>query len=149
MDRVQYQGYIVDVHGVHVDPAKIQVIPDWPAPTTLTALQRFLGLANFYRSFVLGFNHIAWALIQITKGVGKEKFVWGVSQQKSYDDLKQCLCSSPLLSIPDLQYPFEIDTDASYYVVGAILTQHVHHVAYHSETLSDVVRKYPTYDKEM
>jgi hypothetical protein len=39
MNRVQYLGYIVDEHGVHVDPTKIQVIHDWPAPTTLTELQ--------------------------------------------------------------------------------------------------------------
>ena len=34
MDRVQCLGYIVDEHGVHVDPSKIQVICDWLAPTT-------------------------------------------------------------------------------------------------------------------
>jgi hypothetical protein len=62
MDRVHYMGYIIDQHGVHVDPSKIQVIRDWPAPTTLTKLQSFLGLANFYRRFMLGFSHIAWAL---------------------------------------------------------------------------------------
>jgi hypothetical protein len=44
---------------------------------------------------------------------------------------------------------FEIDIDASDYVVGTVLTQYDHPVAYHSETLSDIVRKYPTYDKEM
>jgi hypothetical protein len=125
MDRVQYLGYIVDAHGVHVDPAKIQVIRDWPAPTTLTELQSFLGLANFYRRFVLGFSHIAWALNQITRGGGKEKFVWGMSQQKAFDDLKQCLCSTPVLSLPDLQQPFEIETNASDYVVGAVITQHM------------------------
>ena len=43
----------------------------------------------------------------------------------------------------------EIKTDASDYVVGIILTQHDHPMAYHSETLSDVVRKYPNYNKEM
>jgi hypothetical protein len=54
MTQVQYLGYIIDEKGVHVDPAKIQVIQDWPAPTTLTELHNFLGLANFYRRFVLG-----------------------------------------------------------------------------------------------
>jgi hypothetical protein len=75
--------------------------------------------------------------------------VWGMSQYQAFNDLKQCLCSNPVLSLPDLQQPFEIDTDALDYVVGTILTQHDHPVAYHSETLSYVIRKYPTYDKEM
>jgi hypothetical protein len=57
MDMVQYLAYIVDEHGVHVDPSKIQIIRDCLAPTTLTELKRFLGLANFYRRFVLGFSH--------------------------------------------------------------------------------------------
>jgi hypothetical protein len=134
---------------VHVDPAKIQVICDWPAPTTLTELQSFLGLANFYCRFVLGFSHIQWALGQINRGGGKAKFVWGRSQQQAFNDLKQRLCLAPVLSLLNLQHPFEIGTDASDYVVGIVLTQHGHPVAYHSETLSDTVRKYPTYDKEM
>jgi hypothetical protein len=54
-----------------------------------------------------------------------------------------------MLSLPNLQQPFEIETDASDYVVGVVLTQHGHPVAYHSETLSDTICKYPTYDKEM
>jgi hypothetical protein len=98
---------------------------------------------------VLGFSHIAWALSQITKGGGKVKFVWGRSQQQSFDDLKQRLCSSPVLSLPHLQHLFEIEIDASDYAVGIVLTQHGHPVAYHTEILSDFVRKYPTYDKEM
>ena len=62
MTQVQYLGYIIDEKGVHVDPSKIQVIRDWPAPTTLTELRSFLGLANFYCRFVLGFSHITWPL---------------------------------------------------------------------------------------
>jgi hypothetical protein len=59
MNMVQYLGYIIDENGVHVDPVKIQVIHDWLALTTLTELQSFLGLANFYQRFMLGFSHIA------------------------------------------------------------------------------------------
>jgi hypothetical protein len=81
MNKLQYLGYIVDEHGVHVDPAKIQAICDWTTLNIMTDLQIFLGLANFYRWFVLGFSHIAWALSQVTKGGGKAKFVWGKEQQ--------------------------------------------------------------------
>ena len=77
MNMVQYLGYIFYEHRVHVYPSKIQVIHDWPAPTTLTELKIFLGLTNFYRRFVLGFSHISWALSQVTKGGGKEKIMWG------------------------------------------------------------------------
>jgi hypothetical protein len=98
---------------------------------------------------VLGFSHIAWSLSQVTKGGGKSKFVWSESKQKAFKALKHHLCSTPVLSLLDLQQPFEIEIDASDYIVGAILTQHGHPVAYHSETLSNAVQKYPTYDKEM
>jgi hypothetical protein len=54
----------------------------------------------------------------------------------------------PLLSTNPYS-PFEIETDASDYAIGAVLTQYGHLVACNSETLSNVVHKYPTYDKEM
>jgi hypothetical protein len=149
MDRVHYLGYIIDQHGIHMDPSKIQVIRDWPFPTTLIELRSFLGLANFYCRFVLGFCHIAWALSQITKGGGKAKFAWGQSQQQAFDDLKQHFFSTLVLSLPDLQQPFELETNASDYAVGIVLTLHGHPMAYHSETLSDDVHKYPIYNKEM
>jgi hypothetical protein len=103
MDMVHYLIYIVDQHGVHVDPTKIQVIRDWPAPTTITELQSFLGLANFYRRFMLGFSHITWALNQITMGGGKAKFAWGQSKKQAFDDLKQRLCLNSVISLLDLQ----------------------------------------------
>jgi hypothetical protein len=132
-----------------VDPGKIQVIHYWPTPTTLTELWSFFGLSNFYPRFMLGFSHIAWALSQVTRGGSKETFVWVLSQQQAFDDLNNRLCSSLVLSLLDHQYPFEIETNASDYVVGIVLTQHGHPMAYHSETLSDVVRKYPSYEKKM
>ena len=76
MTQFQYLGYIIDEWWVHVDPTKIQDIRDWPSPTTLTKLCNILGLANFYRRFMLGFSHITWPLSQITKGGVKEKLFW-------------------------------------------------------------------------
>jgi hypothetical protein len=41
---------------------------------------------------MLGSSHIAWALNQVTKGGGKENFMWGKSQQQVFDDMKNHLC---------------------------------------------------------
>ena len=75
MERVQYLGYIMDEHGLHVDLEKIQSIHNWPTPTTLTELCSFLGIAKFYHWFVLGFSNIVWSIIHMTKGGYKAKFI--------------------------------------------------------------------------
>ena len=98
---------------------------------------------------MLGFSHITWPLSQVTKGGAREKFFWSEPRQKAFTELKNHLCSAPFLTLPDLQQPFEIETDASDYAIGEFLTQQGHLVAYQYETLSDTVCKYPTYDKEM
>jgi hypothetical protein len=123
---------------VHVDPTKIQFIWDWPAPTTLTELRSFLGLANFYRRFVLGFSHITWPLSQVTKGGDKEKH-FGLNINKACVELKHRLYCALVLILPDLQQPFEIETDASDYAIGEVLTQQRHPVEYHSAKLFDTV----------
>ena len=91
MSQVQYLGYIIDEHGVHLDSAKIHVIQDWSSLITLTELRNFLGLPIFYQRFVLGFSHFTWPLSQITKGGVKVMFFWSESQHKVFVDLKHCL----------------------------------------------------------
>jgi hypothetical protein len=82
MNMVQYLSYIVDEHGVHVDPNKVQVICEWISLMTLIELQSFLGLTKFYQWFVLGFSHISCALSQVTKGGGRVNFMWEKAQQR-------------------------------------------------------------------
>ena len=91
---------------------------------------------------MLGFSHIAWALIQVTKGGGKAKFIWIESQQKAFEELKHRLCLALVLSLPDLQQLFDIEIEASDYTVGVILTEHGHPMAYHNETLYSIAQAY-------
>ena len=98
---------------------------------------------------MLWFSHIAWPLGQVTKGNGKEKFVWAKSQQKVFEELKHYIFSTLILSLSNLQQPFEIELDVLEYVVGTVLTQHGHPMEYDSDTLSYVAHKYPTYDNDM
>ncbi len=76
-------------------------------------------------------------------------FQWGGKQQKAFDTLKEKISTTPVLALPDLQRPFEIQIDASDYAMGAVLTQHGKPICYHSETFNPAVVNYPTYDKEL
>jgi len=63
--------------------------------------------------------------------------------------LREKISTASVLALLDLQRPFEIETDASDYAMGAMLTQHRKLICYHSETFNPVVVNYPTHDKEL
>ena len=79
----------------------------------------------------------------------KKVFQWEGKEQKSFDTLKENISIAPILALPDLQQPFEIETDASGYAIGAISMQHKKPICYHYETFSKTIINYPTYDKEL
>ena len=79
------------------------------------------------------------------KGNGKIVFKWTPKQQKAFEHIKNKLCNAVVLVLPDLHQPFEIETDASDYALGIVITQSGHPVAFHSDT----VRRYLTYEKEL
>ena len=56
---------------------------------------------------------------------------------------------APVLGLLDPKQPFEIQTDASRYEMGLVLMQWRKPICYHSETFTQVVINYPTYDKEL
>jgi len=76
-------------------------------------------------------------------------FQCGGKHQKAFDTLKEKISTAPVLALPDLQRPFEIETDASDYAMGAVLMQHRKPMCYHYETFNSAVVNYPTYDKEL
>nr|GEU51360.1 reverse transcriptase domain-containing protein [Tanacetum cinerariifolium] len=49
---VQLLGHVIDSQGIHVDPAKIEAIKNWPSPTTPTKVHQFLGLVGYNRRFI-------------------------------------------------------------------------------------------------
>jgi hypothetical protein len=82
-----------------VDSSKVEAIQDWPTPTMVTQIRKFLGLAGFYRHFVCDFSSIAAPLHGLTKkGVS---FAWDPPQQEVFNTLKDKLTHAPLLQLPD------------------------------------------------
>uniref|UniRef100_A0ABD2VTH8 RNA-directed DNA polymerase n=2 Tax=Trichogramma kaykai TaxID=54128 RepID=A0ABD2VTH8_9HYME len=79
-------------------------------------------------------------------------FVWGAEQEQAFQTLKRCLSEAPVLVRPDFSKEFSIQTDASDYAVGAVLTQEYedgeHPVYYVSRVLSRAEQRYTTTEKE-
>nr|GEX49814.1 putative reverse transcriptase domain-containing protein [Tanacetum cinerariifolium] len=65
--KVQFLGHVIDIRGIHVDPAKIESVKDWASPKTPTEICQFLGLAGYYRRFIEGFLKIAKSMTKLTQ----------------------------------------------------------------------------------
>ncbi|KAJ9521984.1 hypothetical protein QJQ45_024869 [Haematococcus lacustris] len=150
--ELKFLGHIVGRQGIAVDPAKVQVIKEWPVPTSLKELQAFLGLANFFRRFIAGYSTIAAPLTHLTG----EKVAAGTNWQqlgepalRAFNALKQALCSTPVLALPDPNQPFEVWSDASLVGTGGVLLQGGRVVAYTSHKFSPAQMKYTTGEQEL
>ena len=123
----------------------------WPAPKTLDEVRSFLGLCGYYRCFVDNYADVAKPLTGMLKK-GAE-YVWGKEQQRSFRTLKQALISYPCLGMIRPEGRLIVDTDASDYAIGAVLSQvqdgEERVLAYHSKTLNDAQTRYCTTKKEL
>jgi hypothetical protein len=94
-----------------VDEVKIEAIKSWLISATLTQLQSFLGLAEFYRCFIRDFSTIVAPLNDLTKKV--VSFHWGAAQDQAFHTLVNKLTHAPLFQLLDFGKTFELKCDAS------------------------------------
>ena len=78
------------------------------------------------------------------KGKGKT-FEWGEDQKKSMQKLKVAIATTPILYIVDPNKPFVVETDASNFAVGAVLTQEGRPIAFESKKLDHTQQNYSVY----
>jgi RNase H-like domain found in reverse transcriptase len=114
-------------------------------------LQSFLGLANYYRSFIKNFSSTMAPLTDATKGEWKA-YRWGGAQDAAFWAIKRAFTTVPVLGLPDTGRPFIVTTDASNLGIGGVLEQEFEDgtppVAYVSRKLDDAEKNYPTHERE-
>ena len=85
-------------------PDRVEAIKNYPRPTNLRTLRRFLGMIGFYGRFIPDFSGKASVLHALKKkGV---RFVWEDEHQAAFESLKLALCEAPVLQFPDFQKEF-------------------------------------------
>ena len=119
--EVSFLGYIVSPAGISADQSKIESVKNWPTPNKLREVRGFDGLCSYYHKFIQGFSDIAAPLHDLTKK--NQPFVWSQKCQAAFDELKQRLCTAPVLSLPANEGTYILDCDASDHGIGAALHQ--------------------------
>ncbi|KAI7957765.1 hypothetical protein MJO29_005982 [Puccinia striiformis f. sp. tritici] len=137
--EVEYLGLLISCNRIRMDPTKVKAVTEWPAPTNVTELQRFIGFSNFYRRFIDHFPGTARPLHDLTRA--KTQFVWDRKCNDAFKALKTAFTTAPVLKIANPYDPFILECDCSDFALGAVLSQvcnkdnELHPVAYLSRSL--------------
>jgi hypothetical protein len=149
--EVTYLGHRIDSEGIHPLEEKIEAIQKVPEPKDVTELQAFLGLLNYYRSFLPQISTVLAPLHELLK----KGHVWrfGSRQKEAFEESKRLLQSYQVLVHYRSDLPLVVSCDASGFGLGAILS-HVmpdgreRPISFASRSLSNAERNYSTLDRE-
>ena len=154
-NSLEFLGFVVSSDGIRMAEDKLTAIKNWPTPRKVKDVQSFLGFCNFYRRFIKSFSEISGPLSDLTKK--NVEWVWSSRCQDSFERLKFSVLSAPSLNHPNFDLPFVLETDASDFAVGAVLSQPVdssnlddlHPVGFFSRKMLPAEVNYNVHDKEL
>ena len=131
--------------------AKLKAVRDWATPEDVKGVWSFLGFANYYRWFIQNFAAIADPLTSLTRK--DVEWQWGPYQWRAFQQLKEALCTTPVLLFPDPKLPYTMVTNASGTVVGGVLMQDqwngLQPLAFLSRRLKPTEQRYSAYEREL
>lgn len=158
---VTYLGFELSGEGLRPGKAKLKAVRDFPEPRTVKQIRQFNGLCNYFRQMIPHFSFLSGELSALTK----KESVWSKGPlperaKRAFEDLKNQLCSEPILAFPHPNRPFTLETDAAagdeeqLGGLGAILLQENEKgdkrvVSYASRVLKEAERNYSAYLLEM
>jgi len=120
--EVEFLGVIISPKGVEMQKEKVKGVLNWPVPRNVKEVQKFLGLANYYRRFIKDFAKIAAPLHVLVRKEQKWKWKWEEEQEEAFGRLKRAFTTEPVLAIPDIDRKMRVEVDASNYATGGVLS---------------------------
>jgi len=118
--EVEFLGVVIGPKGVEMQKEKVEGVLSWPAPKNVKKVQKFLGLANYYRRFIKNFARIAAPLHVLVRK--EQKWKWKKEQEEVFERLKAMFTIEPILAIPDIDREMRVEADTSDYATGGVLS---------------------------
>ncbi|KIH68676.1 hypothetical protein ANCDUO_00985 [Ancylostoma duodenale] len=109
--QVTFLGHTMYMDSYSPAEANTRAIRDFPSPSNVKEVKRFLGMVGFFRKFIPNFANTAEPLTWLTRK--DNKFKWTEIQEAAFIQLRDALLQKPILGYPDYDKPFHIFTDAN------------------------------------
>jgi len=152
---LSFLGHMVNAAGITPLPKHVKALQDFPPPSDLKQLQRFLGMINFYRRFLPGIAGILRPLTDLLRGNPK-KLLWSDLASAAFAAGKAALVSCTALAHPSPNAVVSLAVDASDSHVGGVLQQlsgspspSWQPLAFFSRKLSTAETRYSAFDREL
>lgn len=120
-ENVKFLGHILTSETVYVDPDRIKAIREFPVPRNPKHLKSFLGICNYDRRFLENYSGMTVPLLRLLKK--STPWRWTQIEQKTFEEIKEAYLKVTVLYHPIRGARFYIQTDSSYYALGAYLFQ--------------------------
>ena len=136
---------------IHPAKDKLQGVEEAPEPKNVKELRSYLGIINYYHKFLPKASILLKPLYELLKQ--DVKWSWGKTQKDAFKMSKELLKSSTLLVHYDLRRELVLETDASPFGVGVVLSQvmddnSTRPLAYASRTLAPAEQKYSQIERK-
>ena len=150
--EVGFLSVVIGPEGIKIEEEKVKGVLEWLIPKYIKDVQKFLGLANYYRQFIEGFATVVRPLHNLVKK--DKKWDWTERQEKTFKELKEQFIKEPVLAAPDIDKQMRMEVDTSDYVMGGVLLMECEDglwrpVTFLSKSLNEIERNYKIHDKKM
>ena len=151
---LEFLGHQVSKNGSGPTQAKVEVIQNFPQPSTIKGLQEFLGMMNFYHRFLPNIASILSPLYGALKSSKPQQEIsWSHQMKQAFVAAKCALGNATMLAHPCSDCPLALTPDASDRAVGAVLEQFKQGqwqpLAFFSRQLRNAELKYSAFDREL
>ncbi|KAF0096477.1 MAG: hypothetical protein FD144_5878, partial [Rhodospirillaceae bacterium] len=148
--KLPFLGHVLEDGHIEPDQSKLDRIRDWPFPRTGLEVLSFLGLCGYYRRFIDGYADESRPLYDVAQD---KVVVPTAALERAFAKVKDMLCTTVAMHLPDPRADFILETDASMIAVGAVLKQTFdgleRPVSFYSQALSKSEKNYSTYEREL
>lgn len=151
--EVSFLGFVVSGEGLAMEPNRVEAIAQWPLPRSVHDIRVFLGFTGFYRRFIRSYAILCVPLTDLLREDQQRPFQLTEAAKEAFQELVRRFQEAPILRHFDPTLPIRVETDASKYAVGAVLSQlhgdRWHPVAYRSRKLTDQETRYVNAEREL